>query len=300
MRTTVSSEQEAALSLCPLCGADRAAVLFVKNGYRIVRCAACDVAYVENRPSRHEIAEIYSFSSGYHRDLADPGSPATARHATAAKRYLDLIEAHRKGGRILDVGCSVGIFLDAARRSGWEVYGVEFSKDTAALARASGLNVLTGTLADTSFPNEFFDVVTLWDVLEHLSDPLETLKAINPLLTNNGILGLSTPNVDGLFPRLSLALAGLAGVWPHPEPPYHLFQFSKETLAQVLSGSGFEAVRVVDRRIPLTYTFGTPRHVMRSARRLGYAAIFAPIALIGPLLNSGDQVDVVARKVLSP
>jgi 2-polyprenyl-3-methyl-5-hydroxy-6-metoxy-1,4-benzoquinol methylase len=295
----MSTEQAGVLSSCPLCGAEHAELLFVKSGHRIVRCTACDIAYVENPPSGREIAEMYSFSSGYHCDLAEQGSPAIPKHATAATRYLDLIGGYRQGGRLLDVGCSVGVFLDAARRRGWDAYGVEVSQDTAAVARARGLNVHTGTLADSSFPPRFFDVVTLWDVIEHLADPLETLKSINAILTDNGILALSTPNVDGLFPRLSLALAGLAGVWPHPEPPYHLFQFSKKTIAQAVSDSGFEIVRVVDRRIPLTYTFGTPSHVVRSAKRLAYAAIFAPVALIGPILNSGDQIDVVARKAVS-
>jgi 2-polyprenyl-3-methyl-5-hydroxy-6-metoxy-1,4-benzoquinol methylase len=287
-------------SRCPLCSGDQARVIFTKQGFTIVKCSTCNLVYVANPPTDSEIRDMYSFSSGYHIELAQEGAVARAKFSAAAQRYIRLIEKHRQGGRILDVGCSFGAFLEVAREGGWETYGVEISDDTASLARARGLNVVTGTLADGPLPTSSVDVVTLWDVLEHVRDPVGSLRLANAILGPGGIIGLSTPNVDGVFPRLSLLSARVAGVWPHPEPPFHLVQFSKKTIKRSLQRAGFEILEIVERRIPLGYTFGTLTHVLRSPKRAAYAAMFAPIALIGPVIGAGDQVDVIARKIGRP
>jgi 2-polyprenyl-3-methyl-5-hydroxy-6-metoxy-1,4-benzoquinol methylase len=281
---------------CPVCLAERALPIFEKSGYEIVKCAACGLVFVANPPTDSDIQAMYSFSSGYHADLADRTSPANAKFTRTAKRYVRLLASYRDGGRILDVGCSAGVFLDEARTCGWETYGVELSDDTASVARTRGLNVVTGTLGDAKLPAKFFDVITLWDVLEHVRDPVGTLSLANELLVPGGILALSTPNVDGMFPRLSLRAARLTRRWPHPEPPYHLAQFSKKTIAHALHLARFEVLDIVDRRIPLDYTFGTSGHVLRSPKRTLFAVAFMPIALIGPIVNSGDQIDVIALK----
>ena len=282
---------------CALCTGESAEPVFRKEGYEIVRCSACGLMYVANPPTDFEISAMYSFACGYHRELADRESAASAKFARAARRYLRLIGKYRDSGRILDVGCSAGIFLDTARKNGWDTYGVEISQDAAEVARSRGLNVVTGTLADANLPRGFFDVVTFWDVLEHVRNPVATLALARDLLGSRGILALATPNVDGVFPRLSLHAAELTGVWRHPEPPHHLVQFSKKTIKHALELAGFQILQVIDRRIPLGHTFGTVGHVLRSPKRSAYAAAFAPVAFIGPLLKSGDSIDVIARKV---
>jgi SAM-dependent methyltransferase len=285
---------------CPLCSGARNSLIFEKDGYELVRCQTCALVYVANLPPDSDVTSIYSFSSGYHIELADRDASAIAAHSRTAGRYLRLLAAHRHPGRILDVGCSVGIFLEAARAGGWEAYGVELSDDTAAAARARGLDVVTGTLANARFPAENFDAVTFWDVLEHLRDPVPTLFLANKLLVQDGILALSTPNVGGIFPRVSLRVAPLTRVWRHPEPPYHLVQFSKETIEHALRLAGFEILETIDRRIPLSYTFGTFQRLIRSPKRLAYAAAFAPLALIGPMFSSGDEIEIVAQKIAPP
>jgi hypothetical protein len=92
---------------------------------------------------------------------------------------------------------------------------------------------------------------------------------------------------------MSRGLARLVGHWPHPEPSYHLVQFSKRTLERILVHVGFDVVELADERIPLGYSF---RDASRSLRRLLYAAAFAPLALVGPLLRAGDSMVVIARK----
>jgi 2-polyprenyl-3-methyl-5-hydroxy-6-metoxy-1,4-benzoquinol methylase len=282
---------------CPVCLAKRALPIFEKSGYEIVKCAGCALVFVANPPTDSDLRAIYSFSSGYHADLADRTSPANAKFIRTAKRYVRLLASYRDAGRILDVGCSAGLFLEEARASGWEAYGVELSDDTAAVGRARGLNVVTGTLEDAKFPAKFFDAITLWDVLEHVRDPIGTLSLANELLVPGGILALSTPNVQGIFPRLSFRAARLTGRWPHPEPPYHLVQFSKKTIVDTLHRARFEVLDILNHRIPLGYTFGTSGRILRSPKQMLYAAAFVPIALIGPIVNSGDQIDVIAVKL---
>jgi SAM-dependent methyltransferase len=282
---------------CPVCLAERALPIFEKSGYEIVKCAACALVFVANPPADSDIRAMYSFASGYHADLADQESPANVKFIGNAKRYVRLLASYRDAGRILDVGCSAGVFLEEARACGWHAYGVELSDDTAAVARAKGLNVVTGTLEDAKFPAKFFDVIALWDVLEHVRDPVGTLSLANELLVPGGILALSTPNVEGIFPRLSLRAARLTRSWPHPEPPYHLVQFSKKTIGDALHLARFEVLDILDHRIPLGYTFGTSGHILRSLKRTLFAAAFVPIALIGPIVNSGDQIDVIALKL---
>ena len=206
--------------------------------------------------------------------------------------------ARRSGLRLLDIGCSSGLFLDEARAAGFEVRGAELSADTAAFAREplrrSTCTPATGATAGIA--DGSFDVITLFDVIEHLPDPLGELRAIRRLLKPGGLLLQSTPNIDGLFPRLSYALAKRLDYWPHPEPPHHLYQFSDRTLAELTERAGYEVSRIDQTRIQLGYSFGTPASWRASPKLLAYAALFAPVAVIGPWLGMGDWLYLAARK----
>jgi len=283
-------------AVCTLCGSRSARHVYTKSGFELVRCTGCGLVYVRNPPTRGELERQYSFASGYHTVFRSGDSAESRAHAERAAEFLRIVRRHGGQGRILDVGCSVGFFLERARADGWTTSGVEISNDTAELARRRGLDVVTGTLEQAAFPPASFDVVTMWDVLEHLKDPVATVATAASVLREEGLLALSTPNIDGIFPRLSYRAAGWTGRWPHPEPPSHLFQFSKETIARLLSRSELEPVEILDRRIPLSYTFGDRSLLLREPARLAYAAVFAPVALLAPLLRGGDDMVVIARK----
>lgn len=156
--------------------------------------------------------------------------------------------------------------------------------------------MVTGELGDTPFPPESFDAVTLWDVVEHVRDPAEALRAVRRLLRPGGTLALSTPNLRGLFPRLSQPVGRVTGYWTHPEPPAHLFQFSQATLSRLLERTGFRVVEVLHERTPLKYTLapGGLRRLARSPWRALYAAAFALPLLIGPVVRMGDEIVVLA------
>jgi 2-polyprenyl-3-methyl-5-hydroxy-6-metoxy-1,4-benzoquinol methylase len=280
---------------CPVCGAAGSVDLWHEDGWDLVRCQGCDLVYLANPPGPEELAALYSFESGFHTeyDAEDDTAARAADHAAA--HQLDLMAARQSPGELLDVGCAAGNFLVAARDRGWTVHGVELNPDTAELARAKGLDVMTGTLDDVTLAEGSLDAVTMWDVIEHVPDPLALLSAARRLLAPDGLLWLATPNVAGLFPVASLKVAGPVGRWPHPEPPYHLFQFSAATISEALRRAGFRSVSVRHGRIPLSFTFGTPATVVRDPRRLAYTAVFAPLAAIGPVIGRGDNMVVSAR-----
>ena len=109
------------------------------------------------------------------------------------------------------------------------------------------------------------------------------------------MVGLLTPNLDGLYPRFSYRFGRRFNHWPAVEPPAHLFQFSTRTVAALLERTGLSVLEIEHECQPLSYTFG-PLRSMRNPKRLAYTAAFAPFAALGPRFDAGDEILVVARK----
>lgn len=283
---------KAAIMSCNSCGSIDAAPLFTKNGYHLVRCTACDLAYIANQPNAAQIAELYTAKTDYHTRLLDPASEEFARMAKVARQHLRMLRKFRDdltGLRVLDIGCSSGLFLAEARQAGMDAHGAELSPETAHFAAEHfGLPVHPGDWRDAGYAPASFDVITLFDVIEHLPDPMAELRAILPLLKPGGLLLQSTPDIDGLFPRLSYKLAAKLDYWPHPEPPHHLYQFSAKTLSAMLGQAGYRAGAAQRISMPLGYSFGTPESWRISPKLLPYAALFAPTAILGEWIGQGD------------
>ncbi len=288
----MASMSERASLLCNCCGSDRAGPLFTKNGYRLVRCEDCNLAYIANPPDEAAIAALYTARSDYHTRLLDPASDEFSRMARIARQHIAMLRKFSSdlaGKRVLDIGCSSGLFLAEAKRAGMETHGAELSPETALFAAEHfGLEVHPGDWREAGYAPGSFDVITLFDVIEHLPDPMAELRAIRPLLRPGGLLLQSTPDIDGLFPRLSYKLAHRLDYWPDPEPPYHLFQFSQATLSEMLERAGYRAGDARHVSMPLGYSFGTPESWKISPKLVPYAALFAPVALLGEWLGQGD------------
>ena len=155
--------------------------------FPMVSCENCGLIYLQTRPSPQEIGKYYPPEYLPYR-TAIQDEPLWImrwmRRRNIGKR-VKLIEGavSKTPGRILDVGCSTGVFLDAMRASGWVTLGVEIAPDAAAYARERfNLEVLPGQLLDHQLQSNSFDAITFWDVLEHTFDPFENLKEANRLL----------------------------------------------------------------------------------------------------------------------
>ncbi len=236
---------------CRLCGADDYRRLVTKLGYDVVRCRGCGLVFVWPQPAPEDLEALYS-SGAYH------GQIDQAERRRYAERRLDEIERLvPPSGRLLDVGCSRGYLLEAARDRGWQAAGVELNPRSVELARSRGLEVHCGQLADAPLAPESFDVVTAFDVIEHLRSPRAFLAQVHRLLRPDGLLVLTTPNIGGLVPRCTYWLVGrTVGAWEHPTPPGHLVQFSRHTLFAILSRTGFRVAVWRAEHIPVAYSVG--------------------------------------------
>ena len=231
---------------CALCGANDAETVveradrFSGIRFQMQRCRQCGLHYVNPRPDVDEIAAYYPAAYEPYQATDGSGLLATwrARQGQGIKRRF--VEAHAQTGRLLDVGCAAGDFLAHLVTHGWEVLGVETSPQASQLARKRyGITVHTGRLAEANLAPASLDVVTLWDVIEHLHDPPAELGRIHSLLAPGGLLVLTVPNLQSWDRRLF-------GVhWIGWDLPRHLYAFPPQLLARMLGEAGFE---IIDRR----------------------------------------------------
>jgi SAM-dependent methyltransferase len=225
---------------CALCGRhDGRAVLVgrdrrrgVPGEFTVVRCPGCGLAFVSPRPTEQAIRRYYP--PGYEGHRSDPLSLAERLYYRLNRRLPE-----PPGARVLDVGCGGGRYLRFLRERGYRVAGLEVDEATVErLAGEEGFAVHRGTLLDAEVPEASFDVVTLWWVLEHTHDPLETLRAARRALRPGGWVVVSLQN----FASLARVLFG--SHWHHLDLPGHLYQFQPDTLRAALARAGFEVARV--------------------------------------------------------
>jgi 2-polyprenyl-3-methyl-5-hydroxy-6-metoxy-1,4-benzoquinol methylase len=247
---------------CNLCGADDFDVLFNSpmeeqdparladyvastNRYdrygRVVRCRRCTLVYTNPRLSQETLR------AGYAGSVDTDYAAEDASRSINAHIALRTIRKFVRTGRLLDVGCSTGYFLNAARLD-FEVHGIEPSRWAADHARERlRLEIQHGNLEDVTLSPGSLDVVSMNDVIEHFSDPREALQRVHRLLKPGGLLYLVTPDISGLAARV------LRGKWWGLRPA-HLYYFSRATLARLLEQTGFRPV--LTRSYGRIFTYG--------------------------------------------
>ena len=283
--------------------------VYERGGWTLVRCRGCGLVFQSPQPSDEVLAAAYYHDEDFARAL---GAELRSITVESASRKLELLGdlAVRRGTRILDVGASSGAWLELAAARGAVAVGVEIGDAAASLARDRGLDVRTGTLGEVagSLGPERFDLITFWDVLEHLRDPREELRIARGLLAPGGMIAATFPNVEGLYPRLTLRLlAQRTGVWEYPELPVHLFDFAPGTAARVLGRAGLEPVEVRTFATPYGFyrsTVLSPERLGSSARARALRLAFGGLRLVAyplaRLTRQGNSMFILARPVASP
>jgi SAM-dependent methyltransferase len=269
---------------CALCRVvDGARPLFEVDRALIVRCSSCRLVRQATRPTSP--SELYD---GTYYSTSDPKGgyanyflDAIVNRKTFADRLRLIERRFGRRGRLLDVGCALGDFLIEAERVGWLAEGVEVSDFAAAHARDRGLRVHAGELERSGLADASYDVITLYDTIEHLQDPVGTLREIRRVLAPGGLLHLVTPNVASLQARL------LGRRWYHYKPGEHLYYFSPLTLRRAIEAAGlsWEGWAVSASHVTVAYVLNRMRYYARGpfgrlerlARRLPLASMAFPI-----------------------
>ena len=199
---------------------------------QIVRCSQCDLVYINPR------APVEMIHQGYAEAVDDVYVSQAEGRLHCFRRIAGQVSRLKEptGGRLLDVGAAGGFFLVAAREAGWNVEGIELSTWMSEWAREQyGLRIRTTPLQQGMYPPGSFAVVTMFDVLEHVEDPKETVRVVRSVLEDDGLFVLSYPDWGSIFARL------LKRRWWFTLS-VHLFYFTRKTIAKLLEQEGFEVI----------------------------------------------------------
>lgn len=228
------------LPACVLCGAP-APLRFRVRGHAVHRCDRCDLEFVWPTPDPATVRAVYA--QGYFTGAQGAGyDDYFGRERDIARRKADTrLAALRSlgfhGGRLLDVGCAAGYFVEAAAAAGWDAYGVEPSPEAREGASSAVASRVFETL-DASLARGPFDAVTLWDVLEHLPDPLATLRALRGAMREGAALGVVVPVLGSVNTRVA------PRTWDQYKPPEHLWYWSPAAMRATLArGAGARVLR---------------------------------------------------------
>lgn len=271
----------------------------------IVQCLECGLLYQNPRPSIEEMQAYYPDDyQPYQVDIHNQSYILRKAIEFGYQSRIHNITDFKSQGKLLDIGCAGGEFLEHFRKiPGWIVSGVELNPFASQVARDKGLEIFTGTLEQAHFPDHSFDVITMWDVLEHLHDPKGTLQEIRRILKPGGLVALRLPNGDSwdrlLFGRF----------WSGFDAPRHLYIFTHATMKEILKKTGFSLLRMSTRQgsylgFTLSIDFWmtarnysiTKRSTILKLLRSPLARLFtAPVFYIYSLTQHATQLLVVAE-----
>ncbi len=231
---------------CILCNTSDTRLLVKKNSFNVVQCKDCDLVYLNPRLNKTELAKLYNVSTNPTIESITVKKRSVKHDKHKINKFqiaISLLKRYKRDiQNVFDLGCSTGIFLGMIAKEGWTPYGSDVNRSIVEknqMIYGDQVKLQTGNEID--FPDKYFDAVTLFDSIEHMPNPINTLKEVTRVVKDDGLVVISTPNVNGLFPRLTFyLLCKFFGAWEHPTPPGHVFQFSKKTLRKTLEKAGLE------------------------------------------------------------
>lgn len=283
---------------CNLCGSNETSILISRDLSNIVQCKNCSLVYKNPRPAEDEVLKqvISDNLSLRHKKIV--WHDAKIR---LFKKNLIRIEKYSSKGKMLDIGCGYGTFLKMAKEKSWQTWGVDVSNSAYKYAKETlGLNIFKGILKEAHFPDNYFDVITLWDTLEQLYDPFLELLEINRILKRNGLLLFRVRNVTFhlnihfLFGNLTKKL----GIKP---TLFHLYGFSTKTAKMMLEKAGFKNIKAINSELTTGDPYSTgeifTQFGMRLIKKFTYSLCQLIFYLTGGGLVLGSSMLIFAKKL---
>ncbi|MCK9555500.1 class I SAM-dependent methyltransferase [bacterium] len=241
---------------CPYCGSGSRKVMFALERYSVCRCKSCKGVFSDPYLSENEAEKVFSdpdavgainpeMESYYDREFV----LANSRHTFKVfDRLLDFLEKSVSGRKLLDVGFGMGFFLEKSRRRGWKCKGIDFSDEYYKYAKETmGLDVMKKKISEFTGYNEEFDVIILWDVIEHLDDPGESIAMFRGMLKPGGMLAIATPNEKSLLSFIAKLIYNISfGLIKGPLSSIYVLEhplfFDKNSLRKLLERNSFNIV----------------------------------------------------------
>jgi 2-polyprenyl-3-methyl-5-hydroxy-6-metoxy-1,4-benzoquinol methylase len=291
---------------CPTCGSTEETLELEKDHMRIVRCTRCDLVFVNPTFDESHYTQVYA-SQAYQDIVRDLGINSheyrVNRFGAERVRMMgEHLQATTKGTkdakgntlvlqapRYLDVGCSTGFVVEAARDKGWDAIGIDLNPSAIEFGRSRGLDLRTVALEDAGFAPGSFDAVSLFDVLEHLLDPRRTLRACAELLAPGGILFLYVPNFDSASRLLMGANAHF--IWP----THHLNYYTPATIRDLVLRHSLTPELIVTEGLDIEDYIWYRREVLHRDAD-GLADVSDVIQFLANAGCYGKNLRVIARK----
>lgn len=206
--------------------------------FSVWKCQDCGLVFLNPRPTVNELMDFYPASYvAYTKPLDKERKIKRMDRSYGLLKRFKFMKKFVGSGNILDVGCATGAFLTEIHKlepTKWNLYGLEPNKLAASIAQqASFIKVSANYLKEADYPNNFFDVVTMWDVLEHVHSPIDTLREVRRILKPRGMLVFSTPNLDSWDATI------FKKYWVGYDVPRHIHVFDNDTLQVILRKTGF-------------------------------------------------------------
>lgn len=266
--------------------------------FSILKCDKCGLVFTNLR----EIEQTQEFS--YADELVETGLNEKIEFLLYSLFYkLTRIIPKTRNGKALDVGCGIGMYLQVLKKNNWKVYGVDTNLLAVKLAKEKfGLDIVNTDLIKTSFPTEYFDLVTFWHSFEHMPNPTRIIKEVYRILKKNGRLMIAVPNFTSIEAQIFRERFAFLGV------PFHLYHFTPRTLRMILETNGFIVEKEVhDYLTPSIFTWsvlgllenklGQITNIkMKKLVSVVLYPLFLPISFVSALLKQGTFMTFSARK----
>jgi len=279
--------------ICPVCDESDGSPMGSKQGFHLYRSASCGLVFVAPVPKSEDIyGEEYFHGAAHGFGYVDYNREKEAMHSTFA-RYVKEISKLYPVKKLFDIGAASGYFVAFAKNCGWEASGIEISDAAAHEGRSLNRPIQTGTIHQV--PDGKFDVITMWDVLEHVLDPRADIRRAGELLLPSGILAINTPDAGSWWARM------LGIRWQLIVPPEHIHLFTKTALNILLEENGFKIVRSakIGKSFPLPYilSIGSQWLHMPLLGKFSRWLNTSFLSRISIPINLRDNMFIIAQKV---